>query len=234
MFTILLADNNLENMNKLSQHLLEDFNVSIVCETKDNNILSSYINFKPDIVLMNQNVVKNYNKILNRICDDKRNVIMSVSQDNYNSDLAKFSKIYRIMCQPVKYEYLKKTLKQFALDNNLALKNLDYLFLRNLFSKLNFNVDSKGAKYLMFAVNECYKNIDLLEKDLNYIYNIVSKHFASDNVKSSIRSSLRPFNRFKGCIKDKELFSFFNMINGDLSVKKFLEIMITYLLNAKK
>ena len=197
MFTILLADNDLENMKKLSQQLLNDFNVSIVCETQDNNILSSYINFKPDIVLMNQNVVKDYDQILNRICDNKRNVIMSVSQEKYNSNLVKFSKIYQVMAQPVKYEYLKKTLKQFALDNNLALKNLDYLFLRNLFSKLNFNVDSKGTKYLMYAVNECYKNINLLENDLNYIYNIISKHFVCDNVKSSIRSSLRPFNRFK-------------------------------------
>lgn len=201
MFTILLVDNDLENIRKLSKKLLNDFNVSLVCETKNDDVLSSYLNFEPDVVLMNSNLVNNYDQILNRIYDGKRNIIMSVNQDNDRSNFAKFSKIYQVMTKPVNYEYLKKTLDQFSLENNLALKNLDYLFFRNLFSKLNFNVDSKGTKYLMYAVSECYKNIDLLEKDLKYIYDIISQHFESDNVKSSIRSSLRPFNRFKRIYK---------------------------------
>ena len=128
---------------------------------------------------------------------------------------------------PVQYSNLKKIIKDFALKNNLVVKDIEYIYLFNLFAKMNFNVYSKGTKYLIYAISECYRNLDLLDGKLSVIYKLIENHFNTNSVSSSIRSALYHFNNNKDHIAIKELSSRFNE-RANISPKYFLEVVTTY------
>ena len=237
MFTILLADKNIKNLKNLENYLLNDFSVSVISETTVEATISTYDALNPDILLITSNFAnKGCDKILRTISNNSEeinnsNVIISVDDKNEILDLKKYPKIYKIFYTPMTYPRLSNLIKEYAISHNLVIRDVSWACLYKLFEKLNFRMSASGTKYLMYAVQECFKDYSLLEKDLNYIYDHIAKNFnTTSSIRSSIRSSLRQFNREIDKIDVKELFLRFKD-RGNISPRYFLDVVTSYLYN---
>lgn len=133
---------------------------------------------------------------------------------------------YRIIPKPCNLVDVMMTIHEIDISKRPNSINVEDI--NNLMEKLNFNLYTKGTKYLIDCIIIANNNIDLLY-NISELYSYVAgiNNTNTNIIKWSITNSLSTMNRFV----DKEmLYSLFDDYDGrKISPKYFIGIFLSYL-----
>ena len=235
MINLLIVDDNKDfviNLFNLIKKNNNKINVVGICV----NGLDAYKKIKilkPDVVLLDiQMPILNGFQIAKKLFDEKINmpkIILITAHYELLSSFNNSNLIYGILLKPINYRTLNK-----ILDSLIEEKHLDGLNNKiiGILSNFDFNVKSKGYKYLIESIKACLTFphlIDNLEKNL---YPYISNQFINTNsskIKWAVEKSINSMYRYT----DVQILERFFPNSKKLSPKYFIEIITSKINNIK-
>ena len=237
MVNVLISNKNTDESQMNCKEINYDRNYNIQTVNNGIDTISTYWKKAPDILVLDNNIQDMLiEDIINRLSADpmeqkKCNTILTLDS-NYHLNLKKFTKIDQVITKPIKDNELSNAIKELAIDYNTP--DLKFGEVDTLLQLLNFNCISPGYTYLKDAIIYCYYKPNQLEFLNTIIEHIAYEHKVSKiKVRDSLYNSLQPFksldlSRFPNEIK----LIFFD--NSDITLKKFLEKLVFYLIKSKR
>lgn len=238
MLKVLVADENVETNSNCCQYLANDKNLDVTSSNSGVNTLNKYNEIHPNILIINSNFKdKNYSEIINELSTTSQerkncNIILTIT-NSQKLELDFMAKVYKLFYAPLNYDNIKKGIEQYNLDNIIFYEPNENN-LRALFYKLNLYNEHLGAKYLKYAIIQCYHKPELINS-LNLIFELIAKNFNASysSVRPAIRNSLKSVNLLRNKIGSNSIFKLFE--NEDsITPKNFIRIITTYYLKQKK
>lgn len=232
---IMIADDNKDFNSCCKKFLTKDNSIDIINSTQDGlSALENYLNLKPDILLLDLELpTLSGIEIINRLTsipEEKNlcNIIVISGSEKFRSQIINTSKIFKIIPKPCNFLDILMTIHE--MDIPKRANSIDIEEINTLMTKLNFNLYTKGTKYLIDCIIIASNNADLLYQ-INNLYSCVAQknNTNSNIIKWSITNSLSTMNRFA----DKELlYSLFDEYDGrNMSPKYFIGIIVSYIKN---
>lgn len=233
MKKIMIADDNKDFNSCCRNFLTKDTSIDIVSCTIDGlTTLERYLNLRPDILLLDLDLPTISGiEIINRLTsipEEKNlcNIIVITGSEEFRNQITNTAKIFRIIPKPCNLLDVMMTIHEIDISKRPNSINVEEI--NNLMKKLNFNLYTKGTKYLIDCIIIANNNIDLLY-NISELYSYVAgiNNTNPNIIKWSITNSLSTMNRFV----DKEmLYSLFDDYDGrKISPKYFIGIIISYI-----
>lgn len=233
MVKILVANQNIEQNNKLCKYLANDNNLKIIGTNDGISTLEQYHKIKPDIFILNTNLNDiNYIEVIDQLSYDINekmncNTILISSIPNESLCITNTAKLYKTFTNQFEMKDVSKTI--IEMSNYILDKKIDRLFL-----KLKIPLRSNPSNRVRNALTKCYYYPELIE-NINELFDLVGKDFKTtrDGIRSSFRTALRPLNLYKD--KEQSPFAIYKLFEKgeDVSPKRFLDVSIYYLQNTK-
>lgn len=235
MKKIMIADDNKDFNSCCRNFLTKDTSIEIVSYTIDGlTTLERYLNLRPDILLLDLDLPTISGiEIINRLTsipEEKNlcNIIVMTGSEEFRNQITNTSKIFRIIPKPCNLVDVMMTIHEIDISERPNSINIEDI--NSLMKKLNFNLYTKGTKYLIDCIIIANNNTDLLY-NISELYSYVAgiNNTNPNIIKWSITNSLSTMNRFV----DKEmLYSLFDEYDGrKISPKYFISILIHYIKN---
>lgn len=235
MRKIMIADDNKEFNSCCKFFLTKDSSIDMLTCTSDGlTTLEKYLNLRPDILLLDLDLpTLNGIEIINRLTsipEEKHlcNIIIMTGSEDFRKQISNTSKIFKILSKPCNLVDILITIHEIEITPRPTSINIEKI--NSLMTKLNFNLYSKGTKYLKDCLIIANNNKDLLYNISNlYSYVAEINNTSSNIIKWSITNSLSTMNRF---VDKKMLCSFFDDYDGrKISPKYFIGILIRHIKN---
>jgi len=235
LLKVLVSDKHTQENHNFCAYLANDKSLKIVSTYTGLSTLNTYYEINPDILVINSDFDDmTYTEIINKLCSTSReriksNIIITIKNENENLKLNFASKLYKLLYYPLDYEKIKEGIEYYKIDHRFSgiptYKNLDILFYQ-----LHIQNDLTGAKYLKFAIKECYKNPNL-KNSLNEIYKMTSKKYnvSPISIRSAMRHTLKLFNKYKESLRNKGILTLFED-EDFVTPKVFIKIITDYYL----
>ncbi len=233
----LSGSKNTTNLDILCE-LANDKNYRMKNVKSGKDTINCYLKTNPDILILDNSLPDmSIEEIINRLSSNpierkKCNTILTLPLD-YNIKMNRYEKINKIIYEPFMDNKLVNMVKEIALDLNTP--NLEVGEIEWLLHSLNFNCLSGGYRYMKKAITYCYYK----PEELEYLKNIL-KYLAYEfnttesQVRDSMYACIRPFKNASEYNCSQELFNMLHNNGYKLSLKKFLEIIVLYLIRKKK
>ena len=239
MLKVLVADENPEANLDCCQYLANDKNLDIVSSCSGISTINKYRQIQPNVLVINSDFKDiSCAEIINELSSTSQernnsNIILAIEDDTKRPKLNYEAKIYKVIYLPLHYDELKSGIEQYDWDKNIFYEPNE-ANLSALFYKINLYNEEKGARYFKYAIEECYKNPQLM-KSLNTIFEVVSKHFevSYGSVRPAMRTALNGVNELREFKKDLGIFKLFENVNS-ITPKNFIKIITRYYLKQKK
>lgn len=135
--------------------------------------------------------------------------------------------IYGILFKPIDYYSLNKTLDSIINEKNIDKFNTQ---INNILSNFDFNIKSKGYKYLVEAIKACLHSPYLIKNLEKGLYPYIANKFAEANhfkIKWAIEKSINSMHRYT----NKEILEKFFPNSKKLSPRFFIETIISAINN---
>ena len=235
MISLLIADDNTDFAYNLSNLLANEKDMKIIGMCSNGlDTLATYNERHPDVLILDLNMPGLSGLDVLRILDENEeseaNVIVISGSNEYRASIIYASKVRYILSKPYEpcelLEKIREIKKSLSNDNNLD-KNINEL----LFT-FNFNLDSKGTKFLCDSIKIAYKEPFYLYKVDNLI-NKVAKLNKPNNVKT-IRSVIdKSINSMYSHQKNLDIFynTFPDFDGYKPTIKSFVRNSVIYLNN---
>lgn len=157
----------------------------------------------------------------------KCNIILTMNQKQKTYELKNVIKINQILYKPIDYSELLEKINLMKYE--LELKNISENKLNYYLLTLNFNINSKGCKYLESAIIHYYYSSQSFNS-LDHLFSTVATEYNinSNEVREGIRCSLIPLNTYRNNIKENPILKLFDETRN-ITPKYFLDTFVTYL-----
>lgn len=217
----MIADDNKEFNSCCKNFLTKDSSIDILTCTSDGlTTLEKYLNLRPDILLLDLDLpTLNDIEIINKLTsipEEKNlcNIIIMTGSEDFRKELSNTSKIFKILSKPCNLVDILMTIHEIDIYNRPNSINIEKI--NSLMTKLNFNLYTKGTKYLIDCLIIANNNSNLLY-NISDLYSHVAEinNTNSNIIKWSITNSLSTMNRFV----DKKMLCSFLMI---MMVERYL------------
>lgn len=229
MINLLIADDNKEFDITLFNFIKKNiYQINIVGICVDG--LDTYEKIKelnPDVVLLDIKMpTLNGFQIVDKLIAEKINIPKIILVTGHHEVLSSFNSsnfIYGILLKPINYNSLIETLNVIVEERNLDKFNNKVTFI---LSSFDFNVQSKGYKYLVECIKSCYTSPYLLNSLDKKLYPYISNHFIDTTplkIKWSIEKTINSMYRYT----DKETLAKFFPNSKKLSPRYFIETIIS-------
>lgn len=235
MISVMVAEDSIEQNSTCCEFLAKDKDIEIISRTVDGkSTVKEYLTNKPDVLLLDLEMpVLNGLDVIDNLSLDinerkKCNIIIVTDDISFRLNITNTSKIYKIVPKPYNLDELLSTIKEIG----STTKELTKKEIKDLLYELKFNMYSKGSRYIAYAIQLAYKDIDLLS-NVSSLYKLVAlQNDVKDNkIQRSIRSSIDTMNSH---ISKEQLRSFFHIYDNDIITPKyFFTTVVDYFLELK-
>ncbi len=229
MISLLIADDN-KNFDINLFNFIKKVNNKI-------NILGIAVNgldtyekiksLKPDVVLLDIKMpILNGFQVIEKLIEENINmpkIIVVTAHYDLLSSYKCLNSIYGIFFKPINYNSLIKFLNTIIEEENYSNINDDII---NVLSNFDFNIKSKGYKYLIECIKACRNSPYLINNLERKLYPHIASQFMIANpskVKWSIEKSLNSMYRYT----DNKILEKFFPNSKKLSPKYFIETIIS-------
>lgn len=228
MISLLIADDNKDfdiNLFNLIKKYNNKVNVIGICVDG----LETYKKIKllkPDVVLLDIKMpnLSGY-QVIEKLITEKINIpkiVLVTAHYELLSSYNNLNLIYSILIKPITYHHLNETLNSIISEN--SSKKLDNKIVEIL-SNFDFNIKSKGYKYLVECIRACIISPHFLNNLERKLYPYIAGHFIDSNpskIKWSVEKSINSMYRYT----DKAILTKFFPNSKKLSPKYFIETII--------
>lgn len=234
MITLLIADDNkdfdidLFNSIKTYNNKIRIIGISI-------NGLDAYEKIKllkPDVVLLDIKMpILNGFQVIEKLIAEKINmpkIILITADHKVLSSFNSSNMIYGILLKPINYSSLN-----IALNSIISEKQADKLNdkITHILSNFDFNIRSKGYKYLIECIRACLTYPYLINNLEKKLYPYIANYFidtSSSKIKWVVEKSINSMYRYT----NKETLEKFFPNSKKLSPRYFIETIISIINNS--
>ena len=231
MISLLIADDNKNFDINLFNSIKKNYKEISVVGISVNG-LDTYEKiklFKPDIVLLDIKMpVLDGFQVIEKLVNEKITVpkiILITAHYELLSSYNSSNLIYGILFKPINYYSLNRTLDSIIKEKNMDKFNTK---INNILSNFDFNVNSKGYKYLVESIKACLNSPYLISNLEKRLYPYIASQFAEANpfkIKWAIEKSINSMYRYT----NKEILEKFFPNSKKLSPRFFIETIISKL-----
>ena len=175
----MIADDNKEFNCCCKKFLTKDNSIDVICSARDGlSTLEEYLNLKPDILLLDLELpLLNGIEIINRLTsipEEKNlcNIIVISGSQKFRSQIINTSKIFKIISKPCDLVDILMTIHE--MDIAKRPNSIDIKKINTLMTKLNFNLYTKGTKFLIDCIIIASNNNNLFY-NINDLYGCAEK-----------------------------------------------------------
>lgn len=238
MVNVLMGNKNTNEIDILCHELANDKKFKVNSVVTGTDTITAYWKLNPDILVLDSELPDmSIQNVIDRLsCTPverkKCNTVLTVSS-NYEIKLSNIQKINKIIYKPILHNELYSAIQEISIDYNTPdLKDgeVDLILI-----SLNLNYMSVGYMYMKDAITYCYYR----PYELEYLKNVIAYISYKYNIpfsraRDSLTSCIRPFNN-TSLSKSNELY--YNLYNNgveNISLKNFLDKIVSYLITIKK
>ncbi len=228
LISMLIADDN------------KDFDINLFNSIKEHNNKISIVGIsvngldtykkikllKPDVVLLDiQMPILNGFQVIQKLIVEKitiPKIILITAHYELLSSYNSLNSIYGILLKPINYDSLNSTLNFIISEKHLDKINNEII---DILSKFDFNVKSKGYKYLVECIKACITSPSLINNLEKNLYPFIANQFIDttpSKIKWAIEKSINSMYRYT----NKEILESFFPNSKKLSPKYFIEKII--------
>lgn len=229
MISLLIADDNKDfDINLFNSIKKHNNKISVVGISVDG--LDTYKKIKllkPDVVLLDvQMPILNGFQVLEKLLSEKLDVpkiILVTAHYELLSSYNSSNLIYGILLKPIDYSSLNRTLDSIIQEKH-SDKNNDKII--KILSNFDFNVKSKGYKYLVECIRACINFPYLINNLEKKLYPYIANQFIDatpSKIKWSIEKTINSMYRYT----NKEILEKFFPNSKKLSPRFFIETIIS-------
>lgn len=232
MIEVMIANSNKMLSKIYCNFFSKEKDIHIVSYTADGiQTIVEYKKNKPDVLILDSDLPKlNGVDVIDYLSIDleerkKCNVLLVSNEYLKPVNIINTSKIYKIFTNPVNYESVIETIKE--IPNNFE-KEFNEKNIRTLLLKMNFNLHSYGTIYLIYAIDEAYKNPSLVT-NITKLYELVGEKvsLSPETVRGKIRNSIETMLRITSDDEIKEVLPFYHN-SKRLTPKYLITLIIDY------
>lgn len=237
MVNVLVGNKNTNEIDILCRELANDKNFEIKSVVTGTDTINTYWKLNPDILVLDSELPDmSIKDVIDRLsCTPierkKCNTILTVPSD-YIMRLNNFKKINEVIYKPILHNELSNAIKEIAIDYNtpdLKVGEIDWIL-----QSLNFNYMSIAYMYMKDAITYCYYKPYKMEYLKNVLIFIAYKYNVPvSRVRDTLNSSIRPYNN-TSLAYAKDLYQALYNNGHKLSLKDFLDRVVSYLIRVKK
>lgn len=228
MISLLIADDNKDfDINLFNSIKKDNDKISIVGISV--NGLDTYEkikSLKPDVVLLDiQMPIMNGFQVIEKLVIEKINIPKIILITAHYELLASYNSsnlIYGILLKPINYNSLNKTLNFIISEKNSDIIDEEII---HILSNFDFNVKSKGYKYLVECIKACLKSPSLINNLEKKLYPCIANQFidaSPSKIKWAVEKSINSMYRYT----NKEILESFFPNSKKLSPRYFIEEII--------
>ncbi len=228
MISLLIADDN------------KDFDINLFNSIKEHNDririagisvdgLDTYKKIKllkPDVVLLDIEMpILDGFQVIDKLAVEKINIPKIILITAHSEALASYNSssfIYGVLLKPINYHSLNMTLDSIISEKYSDKLNNAIIYV---LSNFDFNIKSKGYKYLIACIRACIDYPYLINNLEKKLYPYISKKFIDttpSKIKWAVEKSINSMNRYT----NKEILEKFFPNSKKLSPKYFIERII--------
>ena len=232
----MVAEDSIEENSTCCEFLAKDKDIEIISRTVDGkSTIKEYLTNKPDVLLLDLEMpVLNGLDVIDNLSLDinerkKCNIIIVTDDISFRLNITNTSKIYKIVPKPYNLDELLSTIKEIG----STTKELTKKEIKDLIYRLNFNMYSKGSRYIVDAIKLAYDDINLLS-NVTELYKLIAimNDEKPNKIQRSIRSSIDVMNNH---ITKEHLRSFFHIYdNNIITPKYFFTTVVDYFIEQKE
>ena len=232
----MVAEDSIEENSTCCEFLAKDKDIEIISRTVDGkSTIKEYLTNKPDVLLLDLEMpVLNGLDVIDNLSLDinerkKCNIIIVTDDISFRLNITNTSKIYKIVPKPYNLDELLSTIKEIGSTSNELTKKE----IKDLIYRLNFNMYSKGSRYIVDAIKLAYDDINLLS-NVTELYKLIAimNDEKPNKIQRSIRSSIDIMNNH---ITKEHLRSFFHIYdNNIITPKYFFTTVVDYFIEQKE
>lgn len=236
MISVMVAEDSIEENSTCCEFLAKDKDIEIISRTVDGkSTIKEYLTNKPDVLLLDLEMpVLNGLDVIDNLSLDinerkKCNIIIVTDDISFRLNITNTSKIYKIVPKPYNLDELLSTIKEIG----STTKELTKKEIKDLIYRLNFNMYSKGSRYIVDAIKLAYDDINLLS-NVTELYKLIAimNDEKPNKIQRSIRSSIDIMNNH---ITKEHLRSFFHIYdNNIITPKYFFTTVVDYFIEIKE
>ena len=236
MLSVMVAEDSIEQISTCCEFLAKDKDIEIISRTVDGkSTIKEYLTNKPDVLLLDLEMpVLNGLDVIDNLSLDinerkKCNIIIVTDDISFRLNITNTSKIYKIVPKPYNLDELLSTIKEIGSTSNELTKKE----IKDLIYRLNFNMYSKGSRYIVDAIKLAYDDINLLS-NVTELYKLIAimNDEKPNKIQRSIRSSIDVMNNH---ITKEHLRSFFHIYdNNIITPKYFFTTVVDYFIELKE
>lgn len=236
MISVTVAEDSIEQNSTCCEFLAKDKDIEIISRTVDGkSTVKEYLTNKPDVLLLDLEMpVLNGLDVIDNLSLDinerkKCNIIIVTDDISFRLNITNTSKIYKIVPKPYNLDELLSIIKEIG----STTKELTKKEIKDLIYRLNFNMYSKGSRYIVDAIKLAYDDINLLS-NVTELYKLVAimNDEKPNKIQRSIRSSIDVMNNH---ITKEHLRSFFHIYdNNIITPKYFFTTVVDYFIEQKE
>ena len=229
LINLLIADDNKDfDINLFN--LIKKLNNKICIVGISVNVLDTYEKIKllkPDIVLLDIKMpILNGFQVIEKLVSEKitiPKIILITAHHDLLSYYNSTNSIYGIILKPINYHKLSQVLDSI-INENYSNKFNDEII--SILSNFDFNVRSKGYKYLIECIRACLKFPYLMNNLERNLYPYIANHFIdadSSKIKWAVEKSINSMYRYT----NKEILEKFFPNSKKISTKYFIETVVS-------
>lgn len=240
MQKLLVANQNVEQNQKICQHFTKDNRLRIIGTFDGETTIDKCIALKPNILILgscfaDMNCIEIIDKLSITLADKRNCNIILTAKKNENLQISNTAKIFRTffdLDNSENFDDLKNAVYELyscSEYEELSDSEID----TELFIPLKISPSASGAYYLREAIKECYY-FPYSDETLIYIFTTIgkSKDLSNEAIRSRIRTSLENLNLYKKEI-DHPIMKKFDL-EQNITPKDFLEKAVSYFHTEKR
>ena len=239
MQKLLVANQNVEQNQKICQHFTKDNRLDIIGTFDGETTIKNYIEKNPNILILDSCFTDmDCNEIINKLSitfaeRQKCNIILT-ARENENLQITNNAKIYKTFYDLENSKNLEDLSN--AVDDLYLCSEYEELTdseIDNFFLALKISPSANGAKYLREAIKECYY-YPYSDETLIYIFTTIGKgkNLSNEAIRSRIRSALENLNLNKYKLKHPIMKNF--DLGQNITPRDFLEKTVAYFHTKKR
>lgn len=232
MIEVMIANSNKMLSRIYCNFFSKEKDIHIVSYTDDGiQTIVEYNKNKPDVLILDSDLPRlNGMDVIDYLSIDleerkKCNILLVSNECLKPVNISNTSKIYKIFTNPVNYESVIETIKEIPSN---SYKEFNEKNIRTLLLKLNFNLHSYGTTYLIYAIDEAYKNPDLIA-NISKLYELVGEKvfLPPETVRGKIRNSMETMLRITSDDEIKRVLPFYHN-SKRLTPKYLITLIVDY------
>lgn len=200
MIRVMIADDSIEFSLTCRNFLTKDNNIEVISMVHNGlDTIRQYCILQPDVLLLDLELPEvNGLEIIDILSKEqfernKCNIVVVSGASYLMPKLLNTSKVFRIMPKPISFTEMLSTIKEIKPVDTAKLTRKKII---ELLMNLKFNVNTKGIKYLIEAIELSYEDLTILE-NIGDVYKIIAKNHndSPSAIQWRIRSSLNTMKR---------------------------------------